>query len=124
MDRFRGEHSRGSRDLRLKAVLVVVEVERDHLEDLDQDIVHEGLAAIVVVDRSDQTKGMTNHDKVLRTIMTKYFGTLRILKTNDTELPVIRPNRELAVSFSFHLKPSQLGDDRLLECGARAELRR
>ena len=95
MDRFRGEHSRGSRDLRLKAVLVVVEVERDHLEDLDQDIVHEGRAAIVVVDRSDQTKGMTNHDKVLRNTV------LRILKTNDTELPVIRPNRELAVSFSF-----------------------
>ena len=95
MDHFRGEHSRGSRDLRLEAVLVIVEAERDHLEDLDQDVIHEGRAAIVVVDRSDQTKGMTNHDKVLRN------SVFRILQTYDTEFPVIRQDKELAVSFSF-----------------------
>ena len=100
MDRFGDELCRPGSELCLEPVLVVVEVERHHLEQTSEDIVQSSRSAIIVVHRRDQNERMADHDEVLRTIIFK------ILEADHTELAMLRQDRQLPRGFPLIENPT------------------
>ena len=85
MDRFVG----------FEPVRVIVEIERDHQEDLLQDLIDKCRAPVIVIDRRNQTEGVTDHDEV---------GDLVILKMperNNRKLPVSWVDSDLSVCLAL-----------------------
>ena len=96
------ELCRRSCELRLEPVVVVAEVQGDHLEDFDQDVGDEGRAAIVVVDRRHQAERMLRN------------SVLGILQADHAELSVSRPNRELTMGLVDQVRGSAIAPSNLV----------
>ena len=76
-------------------VLVIVEIERDHHEDLLKDLIDKCRAPVIVIDRRNQTEGVTDHDEV------GDLASLKMPERNDRKLPVSWVDSDLSVCLAL-----------------------
>ena len=84
----------------LKAVLVVVEVEGHHEQEIHQNVVNGSRAGIVVVDGRHQSERRAHHNEELG------LAVRRIFQADDAELPLRRADWNLAISLLLIRNPS------------------